>query len=167
MKEHPETLDGSLNPLDCIEDAFNNQDWVFDRPNPHEISLVLSSPNAAYRITFIWQQDFNAMQFFCEFDLTVPEDRRAAVANALLLINARLWLGHFILHENTGVPCFRHTSIFTDWGHATGTGHIEDLVETALAECDRHHGVFTMLSAHTPADPALLSLALSPPAGQA
>ncbi len=167
MKQNEEMLDRPLNPLDGIEDILASQDWVFDRPNPDELSVVLSSQNAAYRITFMWQQEVNAMHFFCEFDVTVPEDRRASVAVALLTVNARLWIGHFILQEHSGVPCFRHTSIHRDWTNALSTGHVEDLVEIALAECDRHRGIFTMLSGSTAPDPALLTLALSQPAGQA
>ncbi len=167
MNENRETVEGSGNPLDSVEDVLANQDWVFDRPTDDELSVVLSSRHGAYRITFVWQQEYSAMQFFCEFDMSVPAERRDSLARALQVVNARLWLGHFIIQENTGVPCFRHTCMFRGWTHSAGTDHVEDLVEVALAECDRYYNVFTMLSGTFSPDEALLALALSDSAGQA
>lgn len=135
------------NPLDCVEDVLSSQQWVFDRPTTDELVLRIGGEAGAYNITFLWQEEYSAMQFFCEYDFSVPEDRRKMACQALGRINESLWLGHFDVSEKTGIPCFRHTSLFRGMVHSSGADHVQDLVDIALAECMRHHNAFKMLAA--------------------
>ncbi len=166
-QENFEIFEDVSNPLDSVEDILSSHDWVFERPNNDELSVAVAGRHGHYRMTFLWQEDYSAMQFFCEFDMTVPEARREAAARALQMVNARLWLGHFILQEENGVPCFRHTSMFRGQTQSSGAEHVEDLVDIAIAECDRYYGVFNMLACTVSVDDSLLSLALVESAGEA
>jgi hypothetical protein len=161
-------FDDISNPLDGVEDFLHGQEWVFDRPTPDELTVTISGRNnTSYRLAFIWQEEFSALQFFCEYDLTVPAERQDMAGRALRAINEKIWLGHFDVPTRSGVPCFRHTSLFRGWTHSSNADHVGDLVDIALAECARHYNVFSMLASSLYLDADIMSLILSDDAGQA
>ena len=162
-----EIFEDVSNPLDSIEDLLAGNDWVFNRPNPDELTVHVRGKHSVYHLTFLWQEDYSAMQFFCEFDLKIPEARAEMADRALNRINERLWLGHFDLPLETLTPRFRHTSLFRGWTQTSGAEHVEDLVDIALVECERHYNVFRTLSDSLYIDGKTLSLMLVEEAGEA
>ena len=156
------------NPLDSVEDILSHNDWVFDRPHLDELSVQITGSGGAYRMTFLWQEEFSALQFYCEYDSAIPRGNMPLAAKMLKTINDTLWLGHFAIPEDTRIPCFRHTSLFRGWTHTSGTEHVEDLMEIAVAECDRYGGVFSLLShAGTVLDEPTMALAARDSVGEA
>lgn len=155
------------NPLDSIEDMLLGNDWVFSRPHSDELNVQVKGKNGTYSLTFIWQEDYSAMQFYCDMTLQIPAARIDMAVRTLAAINERLWLGHFELPEESMVPRFRHTSLFRGCTQSSGTEHVEDLIELALVECERHHAVFNMLSDSRYIDDRAFSLMLTEEAGEA
>lgn len=133
------------NPLDCVEEVMHSHDWAYDRPTDSEIVVQASSQKSHYRMTFLWQEEYSAMQFFCEMDECIPEARMAMTTRALKNINERLWLGHFDVPEDTCTPVFRYTCLFRGT-QTSGIEHVEDIVEIAMAECERFYNVFALLA---------------------
>lgn len=166
MSDQGEHIDDVTNPLDCVEDILAGQNWSFSRMNQDELMVDVSGKLGTYRMVMIWQEEFCAMQFTCHLDLIVPDDRRDLMALALARVNSGMWLGHFDLPQDTGVPCFRHTSLFRGQG-GSGADHMQDLMDIALNECERIYPTFTMLSDIYGMDENQLSLALSDTAGEA
>ncbi len=162
-----EIFEDVSNPLDSVEDLLTGNDWIFNRPNPDELSVHVTGKLGCYRMTFLWQEEYSAMQFFCEYDLRLPKDRQDMTGRALRVINERLWLGHFDVAEATGAPCFRHTSLFRGWTNSSGAEHVEDLVDIALAECERHHNIFAMLAGPRLISEEILGLMMADEAGEA
>ena len=81
------------------------------------------------------------MHFTCAFDMKVPEAKRSAICELLAVINEKLWLGHFGLWEDEGVPMFRHTSLLRG-GVGLSSEQVEDLVDLAVSECERFYPAF-------------------------
>lgn len=167
MLDQSAIFDDVSNPLDSVEELLNAQDWSFSRQTADELSVQVGGRRGQYRMTFIWQEEYSAMQFFCELDVSVPRTNRALAARAVQDINAKLWLGHFTISAEAGVPSFRHTSLFRGWTHTSGAEHVEDLVDIAIAECDRHYNVFSMLGCTAGTDESLLAFALKDHQGEA
>lgn len=163
----PEMFEDVSNPLDSIEDMLSGNEWAFNRLADDELTVKVAGKHGEYQLTFIWQDEFSAMQFFCEYDFTVPDARAALTGAALRRINENLWLGHFDVSSRTHAPVFRHTSLFRGNTQSSGADHIEDLVDIALAECERYHNVFSMLAAAADLTDAHLTFALSDSAGEA
>ena len=155
------------NPLDNIEEVMANHDWSFERPSDEELMVHIAGKQGNYRMTFLWQEQYSAMQFFCEFDLEISKKRYDMTSRVLRNINENLWLGHFDVPEDTFVPYFRHTTLFRGMTHTSGTDHIADLLEVALAECEKYYSVFAMLATSTYLDDNLITLALADPDGEA
>jgi hypothetical protein len=166
-EQESEFFEDVSNPLDSVEDMLSGQDWAFERPHTDELSVTIVGRHAPYRMTFLWQEDYSAMQFFCEFDLSIPSSRRAAAAQALQMMNAGLWLGHFVINNETGAPTFRHTSMFRGQTQSSGAELVEDLVDIAVAECDRYFAAFNMLSCTPTHEDGLMTLALADAGGEA
>ncbi len=146
MIEHQDFLEESINPLDSVEDMMMEHEWVFDRPNPDELSVTVNGNRGVYRLTFLWQEEYGALQFFCETANVIPEERMDVALRALKNVNESLWLGSFDIPAASHTPVFRYTSLMGQDQNASVSGQIESLVEIALAECERFHNAFSAAS---------------------
>ncbi|WP_435641472.1 YbjN domain-containing protein [Micavibrio aeruginosavorus] len=166
MTDHIDFLDEISNPLDSVEDILSGQDWSFNRMNDDELTVTVAARHGTYRMVFVWQEQFSAMQFSCQYNLSIPTEHRGLMANALMDVNADVWLGHFDLPTN-GTPCFRHTSLFRGQTQTSGADFVGDLMEIAVAECERYYPLFQMMSDTGTMDHSLLKLAAQDTAGEA
>ncbi len=166
MSEQPEMFEDVSNPLDSVEEILMANDWVFNRATEDELSVQVSGKMGHYKLNFLWQEEYSAMQFSCQYDLTIPGPSLDFVAKTISAINTGLWLGHFDMREPGNIPQFRHTSLFRGITNASGADHVEDLVDIALAECERYFPVFDLLSRTQPEDSQSLMLAMMDSAGE-
>lgn len=146
MSAQIDVFEDVSNPLDSVEEILSANEWSFDRMSEDELTVQISGKMGEYKMLFVWQEDYSAMQFCCEFDLELRPEAVESGARAMTAINAGLWLGHFDIRPGTSTPCFRHTSLFRGMTHGSGADHLEDLVDIALAECERYYPAFTLLS---------------------
>jgi hypothetical protein len=167
MRDQDMMFEEISNPLDSVEDILAGQEWAFSRMNPDELMVDVSGKLGTYRMVFLWQEEYSAMQFTCHYDVITPADSRDMMALALARVNSGLWLGHFDIPADTGVPCFRHTSLFRGQTQSSGADHLQDLMDIALAECERFYPMFQMLTHEDGMDPTLLNLAVLDSAGEA
>lgn len=144
------TTNRADNPLDHVEDVLAAHNWVFNRMNDEELIVEVTGRNCSYRLLFVWQDDMSALQFCCQYNLNVQEHKMEAASKALMNINQALWMGHFEIPSDTRTPAFRQTCLFRGLNSGvnsdSGAEHIEDLVDIALVQCERHYAVFYVLS---------------------
>jgi len=131
----------SSNPLDILEEIVTANEWLFDRAHDDELIVELAGRWCHYRMFFVWQREIGALQFSCQFDMKVPDGKRADVHDLLAILNNRLWLGHFDLEPQQLTPLFRYT-VLARQGRLPGVETLEDLVEIALTECERFYPAF-------------------------
>ena len=129
------------NPLDILEEIVSANEWLFDRANDDELIVELAGRWCHYRMFFVWQREIGALQFSCQFDMKVPDGKRADVNDLLAILNSRLWLGHFDLEPQQLTPLFRYTVLARN-NKLPGVEALEDLVEIALTECERFYPAF-------------------------
>ncbi len=133
--------DVQANPMDMVEQVVTANDWVFDRRNDEELAAEVPGQWCNYSLYFAWREDMGAMHFTCAFDMKVPEAKRAPIYELLATINEKLWLGHFGLWDDDGIPMFRHTSLLHG-GAGLSPEQLEDLVDLAVSECERFYPAF-------------------------
>ena len=131
----------SLNPLDLVEQFVTTNDWAFDRRSDDELAAEVPGRWCNYSLYFAWREDMGAMHFTCAFDMKVPDAKRLPIFELLGMVNEKLWLGHFGLWEDEGVPMFRHTSLLRGTPGAVPE-QVEDLVEIAVSESERFYPAF-------------------------
>lgn len=159
-------FDDSAHPLDSVEDVLHANDWVFSRINNDELMVGVTGKHGQYRLFFIWQEEMQALQFCAQYNLHVASGNHAPAQEAIFSLNENLWMGHFDLPRDSGIPTYRHTCLFRGLSREGAMETIEDLVDISLAQCERHYPLFTMLSGANNIDGENLSLALMDPAGE-
>lgn len=142
MKMMTENAKLSLrNPLDLMEEIVSANEWLFDRSSRDELAIEVQGRWSDYRIFAVWQNEIGALQFSCQLELKVPQIRRAPTCELIAELNGRLWLGHFDLGPDMVMPTFRHTLLLRGVAGASSE-QLEDLVEFAIAECERFYPAF-------------------------
>lgn len=131
----------SANPLDLAEQLVSDREWLFDRPFEEELVAEVQSSWCNYRIWFTWQADLNAVIFSCAYDQKIPTHQRAKLYPLLASVNEKMWLGHFDIGSEDGMIMFRHAMLLSGDGRAT-QAQMEDLVDIAVAECNRFYPAF-------------------------
>ena len=134
-------LEAAANPLDVLEQIVAANDWSFDRRSDSEMAAQAPGRWCDYGLYFNWSHEISAMQFTCTFDLKVPEKRRASLFELLALANERLWIGHFGMDTDDGMPVFRH-SVLLRGAPGASAESLEDMVDIAITECERFFPAF-------------------------
>lgn len=181
-KTHPNAREENIvdlydevsNPLDAIEDVMMNNDWTYERPFNDQMSVSIAGQSTNFHMAFVWQEDFNALQFCCAPDITIHPSKMDEAAKILNQINSTLWLGHFDVRteslsnndKTTNVPCFRHTSLFRGMNETSGLAQMEDLIDIAIAECERYAMTFSLLSTLNGPKKSDMTLAMMDVAGR-
>jgi hypothetical protein len=143
----------ATNPLDVMEQIVAANDWVFDRRNDSEMAAEAPGKWCDYGLYFSWSIEISAMHFTCAFDLKVPERQRVALYELLALANERLWIGHFGMDSDDGMPVFRH-SVLLRGARGASVESLEDMVDIAITECERFFPAFQFVlwGGKTPAE---------------
>jgi len=128
-------------PIDTVEQLVEFNEWTFDRRSNEEMAVQVPGSWCDYSLYFAWNDEMEAIHFTCAFDMRVAEDQRSRVYELLALVNEKLWLGHFSVWADEGLPMFRATLALRGQPRLT-VEQTEDLVETALIECERFYPAF-------------------------
>jgi len=131
----------SGNPLDVLEQIVSANEWVFDRRSDAEMAAEAPGKWCDYGLYFSWSTEISAMHFSCAFDLKVPAGKRDKLFELLALANEKLWIGHFGLESDEGVPVFRH-SVLLRGAPGASAESLEDMVDIAITECERFFPAF-------------------------
>ncbi|MFT8247033.1 YbjN domain-containing protein [Roseomonas sp. BN140053] len=129
------------NPLDVVEQIISANEWAFDRRSPREMAAEAPGKWCDYGLHFAWSSEISAMHFTCAFDMKVPPERRAKLFELLALANEKLWMGHFGLEGEDGLPVFRHAVLLRGAPGASAES-LEDMVDIAITECERFFPAF-------------------------
>ncbi len=133
--------DRSHNPLDILEQIVAAHEWAFDRRSESEMAAEAPGKWCDYGMFFSWSHEISAMHFSCAFDLKVPANKREKLFELLALANEKLWIGHFGLDSDDGVPVFRHAVLLRGAPGASAES-LEDMMDIALTECERFFPAF-------------------------
>jgi len=139
------------NPLDVLEAMFTENEWPFERHGEDEILVETTGGWCDYRLFFVWREDMHALYFTCAFEMKIPEEGRTRINDLLAMINQRMWMGHFDLCSDDGSPTYRHTIPTRGLTHVS-VETLEDMMDIALAECERFYPAFQFLiwGGHSP-----------------
>ena len=131
----------SDNPLELLIEIVGANDWTYKRSGSDELAVEINGRWCNYRLFFIWQAEIGALHFSCVFETRIDEESYKPVYALLAAINEKLWLGHFDLSSEDGMPMFRHTLLLRGAGPAS-VEQLEDLVDISVSESDRYYPAF-------------------------
>jgi|TARA_R110002072_G_scaffold517_36_gene3284 hypothetical protein len=149
----------SHNPLDVLEELVAANDWAHDRASDRELVVQIKGKWADYNVCSFWQPEVGAMYLSCQLDIKVPALRREALREVLVAANEQLWMGHFDFCSDDDLLLFRHT-IPLRGTSGVSVEQLEDMVDTALIECDRIYPAMQMViwGGQAPADAIAVAL---------
>ncbi len=153
-------------PLDVVEQVMSRQGWQFRRSRDDDVAAEFRGQWCDYSIHFAWSDEFNAVHFTCAFDARVPDAKRGQAHHLLALVNDRMWLGHFGIWEPEGLPMYRH-AVLIGGGAVLNEQQVEDLIDVAIAECERFYPAFQYVIWAGKSPEEALSAAMIEPAGEA
>ena len=91
----------------------------------------------------VWRPEDQVLQFLAFPDIKVGAEKRAAIYEALGLINEQLWLGHFEMWSGVGLIVFRHVDHpRCARRRRPAFEQAEAIAEAAVEECERFYPVF-------------------------
>jgi hypothetical protein len=154
------------NPIDLLEELVSANDWAFDRPSDEELAIQVQGNWVDYHIWTVWQPEMRAMSFACHFDFRVPEAKRRDARDLVARFNETLWLGHFDFVSDDGSILFRHTMPLRGTAGAS-VEQLEDLVDTAVSECERFYPALQLVVWGGQASQEALAAALMETVGEA
>ncbi len=131
----------SAHPLDVVERIVSSNDWIFDRRSDQEMAVQVPGHWCDYSLYFAWNEEIGALHFTCAFDMRVPKEKRSDVNQLMAHVNERIWLGHFGMWEDEGLPMYRHAMPLRGTQGPTAE-QLEDLLDTAVYECERFYPAF-------------------------
>ena len=166
MHSELERIEENTNPLDNVEDVLHAHNWHFNRMADDELVVEIHGKGGAYNLFFIWQEEMQALQFCAQVDLTIMENNIATAKHAILDINENLWMGHFDLPQSTNKPSFRYTCLMRGSNKTHANEIIEDMVDIALAQCEKNHTIFALLASANDINDQTMSLAMMDTVGE-
>ena len=131
----------ATNPLDVLEQIVTANEWAFERRSDGEMAAEAPGKWCDYGLFFSWSPEISAMHFSCAFDMKVPAETRHKLFELLAIANEKLWIGHFGLESDEGVPVFRH-SVLLRGAPSASAESLEDMVDIAITECERFFPAF-------------------------
>ena len=129
-----------FNPIDQIEDIFALNDWNLDRRSDREMAIEVPGNWCDLGLFFSWSENLNALHFSCALDIRIQPEIVSKVYELVAKINERLWIGHFAVWIDEGIPMFRHTINCNP--EKIDPAYINKLVKIAIRECDQYYPVF-------------------------
>lgn len=135
------------NPLDLVEELAEERGWTFTRTDDDLIIINAQGLKTKYEICMEWQEEFSAVLFACCLPLEIGAAQYEVVARTLEQINQNLWLGHFDLSNKGKHPTYRHTLLFRMIPSGLAADIISDVIEIALAECNRFYTTLQLAQA--------------------
>lgn len=131
----------SYNPIEALEAIAKDNKWPLEKLSDEEASLECTGRWGQFTLSFLWQEEYNALQFCAISDLVVDPARLSAIKELLFDVNHKTWLGHFDIEDAEQCITFRYNSLM----HGVSMNshdHIEDLIDMAMTEFDRFYPAF-------------------------
>lgn len=135
------------NPLDLVEDYAHSKGWKFTRDADDFLVLELAGQKTTFEVCMEWQEEFSAVLFACTMPLAISAAHFETAVKTLEQVNQNVWLGHFDLSNKNTFPTFRHTLMLRMIPAGIAVDLIADLMDIALAECNRFYTTFQLVQA--------------------
>jgi hypothetical protein len=126
-------------PIDMLERTVEDNGWPFERAGKDELNLSVAGKWCDHHFSFTWREDLQSLHMSSAFEMRVDDKRKADVANLLMYVNARLWIGHFDLWPRTAPdlsPCHDLPR------RVASAAQCEALLNLAVEACEHYYPAF-------------------------
>ncbi len=133
-----------IHPIDIVEDIASHNSWDFDRVSDEQIAMAIEGTWRTYSLSLAWSAYDETLRLICTFDMDPPDERLAALFEALDLTNDRCWTGAFTLWQDQKLMVFRY-GLNLAGGAIASAAQIDTMVQSAVAACERFYPAFQLV----------------------
>lgn len=139
--------------FDVIETALESSGWQFERDGQEAVHCIAPSRWGEMGGLFACRRTPSAVHFSLTVDAKPQAARRAVISELIMMMNERLWLGHFDFWADDNVIIFRHALPLADRMYPT-SGEISATLAAGLEAVDRFVPAFNFVvwAGKTPAE---------------
>lgn len=137
-------IEETLEALDLIEEYLETNGWQHEREDDDAVQCIVPSRWGEMGGLFAYRDEPPALHASVTLDLKPQTAKRAAIAELVMLMNERLWLGHFDFWADEGVILFRHALPMLERETPSG-GEIRSVMAAAVDAIDRFVPAFNFV----------------------
>jgi hypothetical protein len=156
----------TFNPIEALELIAKDNKWPLEKLSDEEASLDCVGRWGEFTLSFLWQEEFQALQFSVLSTLKVEKNKLQIIKDLLFSVNQKVWLGHFTIDESSDHVVFRYNSLIRGLS-VSAQDHIEDLIDLAMTEFDRFYPAFDASLSQRKVANDLMFAILADPMGEA
>ncbi len=131
-------------PLAVIESSLEVAGWPHERDEETAIQCVVPTRWGDMGGLFVWRDNPVAVHFSLTLDIKAQAARAERVSELVMMINERLWLGHFDYWPDEGVILYRHTLPLIGRDEPT-EGEVSAVMSAAADAADKFIPAFNFL----------------------
>ncbi len=137
-------IEETLEALDLIEEYLETNGWQHEREDDDAVQCIVPSRWGDMGGLFAYRDEPPALHASVTLDIKPQAAKRGAIAELVMLMNERLWLGHFDYWADEGVILFRHALPMLERETPSG-GEIRSVMAAAVDAIDRFVPAFNFV----------------------
>lgn len=132
------------NPLKALEAAAAGLEFEMERAGDNELHVMLPGVWRDIGLWFTWRPELATLQMGAPLDLKAPAGRLDEASRLVVMVNERLWIGHFDLWAEDHSIVYRNAALLTAEG-GLDSAQGEALIRAAGEAVDRFYPAFNFL----------------------
>lgn len=128
-------------PLETLEVAARASNMEAQRVDDTELHVSLTGSWRDIGIWFAWRTEAQVVQLAAPLEMRVPAEHETEVMRLMVMINERLWLGHFDLWEQDKGLVYRNGAVLPD-GQGMDETQADILLRSAMDAFERFYPAF-------------------------
>jgi len=108
------TTEPDAGPFDLVEAVLEASGWQYERDGQDAVHCIAPSRWGEMGGLFACRSTPSALHFSLTVDVKPQAARRAVISELIIMMNERLWLGHFDFWLDDNVIIFRHALPLAD-----------------------------------------------------
>lgn len=130
--------------FEVVEQVLDGQGWQFDRDGYDGLQCIVPTRWGEMGALFASRLAPAALHFSLTLDVKPQISRRTAINELVMMMNERLWLGHFDFWLDDNVIIFRH-ALPMDGRMVVGNGEIQAVLTAAIEAAERFVPAFNFV----------------------
>ena len=130
--------------LDSAEQILETAGWPHERSDDNTIQCIAPTRWGEMGGLFTYRADPACLHYSVTLDVRPLPGRRAALAELIMMVNERLWLGHFDYWQDEGVILFRHAIPLAERSEPS-LGELSQLMSASVEAVERFIPAFNFL----------------------
>jgi len=131
----------SIDPLKALEAAAAGLEFEMERAGENELHVMLPGVWRDIGLWFTWRPELATLQMGAPLDLKAPPSRLDEASRLVVMVNERLWIGHFDLWAEDHSIVYRNSALLNAEGGLDSVQG-ESLIRAASEAVDRFYPAF-------------------------